>query len=312
MSAIDQISYFLAAAVRMATPLLIAGLGLSIAERAGMMNIGGEGIMLIGAFAGYTATRLLGSYWIGALCAMAAGILVIAIFGFATIRLKAQQVVVGAAMNMLGAGLTSVLYRKLFYNSSEGVTGTLIQSFPSAPIPLLSKIPILGQMLFSHNVIVYFGFIMMFILWWMIKKTSLGIKITAAGEHPKAADSLGIRVNLTRWITTLFSGLMLGLAGAYLSIAQSNSFAESMTGGKGFIALAVVILGKWNPIGILWGALIFGGANALQMTLQNLGLNIPNNIIMMMPYIVTVIAVVTVSKNRVAAPSAQGIPYEKS
>lgn len=312
MSAIDQISYFLAAAVRMAAPLLIAGLGLCIAERAGMMNIGGEGIMLIGAFAGYTATRLSGSYWIGALCAMAAGTLMIALFGFATIRLKAQQVVIGAAMNMLCAGLTSVLYRKLFYNTSEGVTGTLVSSFPSMPIPILSKIPLLGPMFFSHNVIVYFGFIMMFVLWWMMNKTSLGIKIIATGEHPKAADSLGIRVNLTRWMTTLFSGLMLGLAGAYLSIAQSNSFAESMTGGKGFIALAVVILGKWNPIGILWGALIFGGANALQMSLQNLGLNIPNNIIMMMPYIVTVIAVVTVSKNRVAAPSAQGIPYEKA
>ena len=312
MSVIDQISYFLAAAVRMAAPLLIAGLGLCIAERAGMMNIGGEGIMLIGAFAGYTATRLSGSYWIGALCAMAAGTLMIALFGFATIRLKAQQVVIGAAMNMLCAGLTSVLYRKLFYNTSEGVTGTLVSSFPSMPIPILSKIPLLGPMFFSHNVIVYFGFIMMFVLWWMMNKTSLGIKIIATGEHPKAADSLGIRVNLTRWMTTLFSGLMLGLAGAYLSIAQSNSFAESMTGGKGFIALAVVILGKWNPIGILWGALIFGGANALQMSLQNLGLNIPNNIIMMMPYIVTVIAVVTVSKNRVAAPSAQGIPYEKA
>ncbi|MEL7610471.1 MAG: ABC transporter permease [Bacillota bacterium] len=308
----SEIANFLAAAVRMATPLLIAGLGLCIAERAGMINIGGEGIMLIGAFAGYTATRLLGSYWIGALFAMLAGVIMIAVFGFATIRLKAQQVVIGAAMNMLCAGLTSVIYRKLFYNTTEGVTGTLVQSFPAAPIPFLSKIPVLGQMLFSHNVIVYFGFVMMLVLWWVIKKTSLGIKIIATGEHPKAADSLGIRVNLTRWLTTLFSGLMLGLAGAYLSIAQTNSFAESMTGGKGFIALAVVILGKWNPIGILWGALIFGGANALQMSLQNLGLNIPNNIIMMMPYIVTVIAVVTVSKNRVSAPSAQGVPYEKS
>lgn len=312
MSAIDQISYFLAATVRMATPLLIAGLGLAIAERAGMMNIGGEGIMLAGAFAAYTAARLMGSYWIGALFALLAGIAMIAIFGFATIRLKAQQVVIGAAMNMLCAGLTSVLYRRLFYHSSEGVTGTLIESFPTAPIPLLSDIPVLGPMFFSHNVLVYFGLVMVFVLWFVMRKTSLGLKIIAAGEHPKAADSLGIHVNFTRWMTTLFSGLMLGLAGAYLSIAQSNSFAESMTGGKGFIALAVVILGKWNPIGILWGAMIFGGANALQMTMQNLGLNIPNNIIMMMPYIVTVLAVISSSKNRVAAPSAQGVPYEKA
>ena len=314
MAFLDQLTNFLAAAVRMATPLLIAGLGLSLAERAGMMNIGAEGIMLMGAFAGYAGTRLTGSYWYGLLFAIIACLLFITLFAVATITFKAQQVVIGAAINMLGAGITSVLYRMMFYDASagEGVSGMMVGSFPPAPIPLLSKIPILGTVLFNHNVIVYFGLVMVFAMAFIMNRTSVGLKIISVGEHPKAADCMGIDVIRTRYITTLLSGVLLGIAGAYLSIAQTNAFGENMTGGKGFIALAVVILGKWNPYGILAGALIFGGANSLQMSLQNIGVEIPSNIIMMVPYIATVLAVVAVSRNRVGAPSAQGTPYEKS
>lgn len=308
----EQLSYFLAAMVRMATPLLIAALGLAVAERAGMMNIGGEGVMLMGAFAAYAATRLLGSYWLGVLFAIVASVLLITVFAVVTITYKAEQVVVGAAINMLGAGITSVVYRKLFYKAGEGISGMMVDSFPSLPIPLLSEIPILGPMLFNHNIIVYFGFFLVFALWFIMKKTSLGLEIVACGEHPEAADSLGINVIRMRYATTIFSGVLMGIAGAYLSIAQTNAFGEDMTGGKGYIALAVVILGKWDPIGILAGAAVFGGANALQMTVQNLGIGIPNNIIMMIPYLVTVLAVLLVSKKRVGAPSAQGVPYEKS
>lgn len=308
----EELSYFLAATVRMATPLLIAALGLATAERAGMMNIGAEGIMLVGAFAGYAATRLLGSYWYGVLVAILASMLLITLFAVVTISCKTEQVVVGAAINMLGAGITSVVYRKLFYRVGEGISGMMVESFPSIAIPGLSKIPILGPMLFNHNVLVYFGFFMVFALWFVMRRTSLGLKIVACGEHPKAADSLGIDVIKMRYLTTLFSGAMLGVAGAYLSIAQTNAFGEDMTGGKGYIAMAVVILGKWSPLGILAGAALFGGANALQMSVQNLGIGIPNNIILMIPYVVTVLAVVAVSKKRVGAPSAQGVPYEKS
>lgn len=308
----EQLSYFLAATMRMATPLLIAALGLAVAERAGMMNIGGEGVMLVGAFAAYAATRLLGSYWYGLLFAVLASMALIAVFAVATISFKAQQVVVGAAINMLGAGITSVVYRKLFYKAGEGISGMMVESFPALPIPGLSQIPVLGPMLFNHNIFVYFGFFLVLALWILMKKTAWGIRIIACGEHPKAADSLGINVNKTRYLTTLFSGALMGVAGAYLSIAQTNAFGENMTGGKGYIALAVVILGKWNPLGILAGAVVFGGANAMQMSVQNLGIGIPNNIIMMIPYLVTVLAVLAVSKKRVGAPSAQGTPYEKS
>ncbi|NCE65016.1 ABC transporter permease [Pseudoflavonifractor sp. 524-17] len=308
----EQLSYFLAATVRMAIPLLIAALGLSVAERAGMMNIGAEGIMLMGAFAGYTAARLLGSYWLGAVVAMIVGVLFTGIFAVLAISCRTQQVVVGAAINMLGAGVTSVLYRKLFYQVGTGISGMMVESFPSIPIPLLSSIPVLGPMLFNHNALVYVGYFLVAAVWFIMYRTSLGLKIIACGEHPKAADSLGINVIKMRYMTTLASGALLGLAGAYLSIAQTNAFGEDMTGGKGFIAMAVVILGKWTPLGITAGAVLFGGANALQMSVQNWGVAIPNNIIMMIPYVATVVAVVAVSKKRVGAPSAQGVPYIKS
>ena len=191
-------------------------------------------------------------------------------------------------------------------------SGITVDTFQAIPIPVLSEIPIIGPMFFNQNIIVYFGLLMIPVLIFVMNKTAVGLKIIAVGEHPKAADSLGINVTLVRYAATLFSGAMMGIAGAYLSIAQSNAFAEGMTSGKGYIAMAVVILGKWKPNGVFFGALLFGLANATQMNIQNLGVEIPNNLVMMLPYIVTVLAVVAVSKTKVDAPGAQGIPYEKS
>jgi simple sugar transport system permease protein len=220
--------------------------------------------------------------------------------------------VVGAGLNILCAGLSSFIYRKVFYGTDILEGNVTVETFPAIHIPILSDIPVLGPMLFEHNLIVYFGFIMILVLWFIINKTSLGLKIIAVGEHPKATDSLGIDVIRLRYMTTLLSGVMFGIAGAYLSIAQSNAFAENMTAGKGFIAMAVVILGKWRPVHVFAGALLFGGTSALQMSIQNLGISVPFNIIMMVPYIATVIAVIAVSKNKIGAPSSLGIPYEKS
>lgn len=308
----EILAYFLAATVRMATPLLIAALGLSISERSGVMNIGVEGIMLMGSFSGYAAAKILGSFWAGIGVAIIVCIVITSIFAISTITFRAEQIVVGAGLNILCAGLSSFIYRKVFYGTDILKGGITVETFPTIRIPILSDIPVLGPMLFEHNLIVYFGFIMIFVLWYIINKTSLGLKIIAAGEHPKAADSLGINVIRLRYMTTLFSGVMFGIAGAYLSIAQSNAFAENMTAGKGYIAMAVVILGKWRPMYIFAGALLFGGASALQMSIQNLGISIPFNIIMMVPYIATVIAVIAVSKNKIGSPSSLGIPYKKS
>ena len=306
----DQLSFFLAATVRMATPLLIAALGLVVSERAGLMNIGVEGTMLSGAFAAFAIASFTGSYWVGMLAGIIAGGVMGMIFAVTSIHFKAPQIVIGCAINMLGSGLTAVLFRRLFFDAETG--GSQVNSFPTLAIPGLSQIPVIGEMLFSHNIIVYIGILAVPALWFVMNRTSIGTRIVAVGEHPKAADSLGINVFVTRYLATLFSGLMMGMAGAYLSIAQSNSFNVDMTGGKGYIAMAVVVLGKWRCFGVLGGALLFGASNALQMTLQNMNLGIPNNLILMVPYVVTVLAVIASCKQRAIDASAKGVPYEKA
>ncbi len=306
----DQLSSFLAATIRMAIPLLIAALGLVVSEKAGLMNIGVEGTMLSGAFAAFAVAYYTNSYWLGMLAGMLAGCFMTLVFAVASIKFRAPQVVIGCAINMLGSGFTAVLFRKLFFDSQTG--GTQVQSFPSLDIPGLSSIPVLGETFFTHNIIVYIGFLLVPAVWFLMNRTSIGTRIIAVGEHPKAADSLGINVFTTRYAATLFSGLLMGMAGAYLAIAQSNTFQVDMTGGKGYIAMAVVVLGKWKAGGVLLGALIFGGANALQMALQNAGLNIPNNLILMVPYIVTVLAVLAACKQKAIDASAKGVPYVKS
>lgn len=307
-----QFAAFLSASVRMAAPLLIAALGLSISERAGLINIGVEGIMLMAAFGAYLGAKLSGSYWLGLAAGVCAAILTITIFAVTTIKYKAYQIIIGAALNIFCAGLSSFLYRRVFYGTGILDEGIAAVTFPSVKIPLLSSIPFIGPMFFSHSIIVYFGFIMVGILWVLMRKTSLGLKIIAVGDHPHAADSLGISVTRVRYGAVFFSGAMIGVAGSFLSIAQAASFGENMTSGRGFIAMAVVILGKWNPVGVLLGAMLFGAASALQMLFQNAGVAVPRNIIMMLPYIATVAAVLAVSRKKVGAPRALGVPYEKS
>lgn len=306
----SQLSFFLAATVRMAAPLLIAALGLIVSERAGLMNIGVEGTMLTGAFAAFAVSYYSGSYWAGMLAAMLAGGLMALLFAATAIHFRAPQIVIGCAVNLLGSGLTAVLYRKLFVEGKIGIIQ--VKAFPDLNLGGLSHIPVLGDILFSHNALIYFAFICVPILWFVMNRTSVGTRIIAVGEQPKVADSLGINVFRVRYAAAFFSGLMMGIAGAYLAIAQSNSFSVDMTGGKGFIALAVVVLGKWKCVGALYGALLFGGANALQMMLQNMSLNVPNNLILMVPYVVTILAVIASSKERAVDAGAKGVPYVKS
>ncbi len=303
---------FFEASIRMATPLLIASLGLSISERSGIVNIGAEGMMLMAAFAGYTGAKLTGSYWMGLVFGVgAAGILAL-LFAIASIRYRAQQIILGAAVNILCTGASSFLYRLVFYGTDRLADGIAAKTFPALHIPLLSHIPFFGNVIFSQNALVYFAFLMVPVLWVLLNKTSLGLKIIAVGDHPRAADSLGIDVHAIRYGAVIFSGAMIGVAGTFLSIAQASSFGENMTSGKGYIALAVVILGKWNPLGVMWGALLFGAASALQMMVQVAGWGLPSNIIMMVPYLTTVVAVLAVSKRKVGAPRALGTPFSKS
>ena len=303
--------YFLTSVIRMAVPLMIAALGLVVSERAGLMNIGVEGIMLFGCFFSFFVSYNTGSTWLGLLAGCAAGIISSFIFACASITFKASQIVVGCAMNMLGSGLTAVKFRKYFMENS--VNGALANSFQAIPIPVLSKIPVIGDVFFNHNIIVYFCYFLIFAVWFVMNRTSIGVKIIACGEHPKAADSLGINVFVVRYLATLFSGFMMGLAGTYLAIAQSNTFQVDMTGGKGYIAMAVVVLGQWKALGVVFGSLIFGAANALQMAIQNSTvINIQYNLILAIPYVITVLAVIVSGRKRIFDASAKGTPYIKS
>lgn len=306
-----QIVSFLESVIRLSIPLMLAALGLVVSERSGSMNIGVEGIMLMAAFSAYTGAKLTGSFWFGVLMAIIVAILLIIIFAVATITCRAEQVIVGAGLNVLCAGLSSFLYRLIFHGTGRLDGGIAVETFPDIAIPGLSEIPVIGPVLFNHNILVYFAFLMIPVIWILMKKTSLGLKIISVGEYPQAADSLGISVRKIRYGALIFSAAMIGIAGAFLCVAQTSSFGENMTNGRGFIAMAIVILGKWNPVGVLFGALIFGGASALQMFFQTSNDGVPTNIIMMIPYVITVIAVILVSRKKVGQPKALGVPYTK-
>ena len=295
--------------MRLATPILLAALGENLTEKSGVINIGLEGEMLTGAFVAFAATYLTNSLVLGLFAGALAGVFVAALFALTAITLGADQVVTGTAVNLLALGLTGFIYRRLFVTSS---LARLVQTFKEVAIPGLSRIPILGPMFFDQNVFVYLSLIACAGLWIFLYRTSTGNTIIAAGEHPRAADTLGINVIRVRWTAVLVGGALAGIGGAFLSVGHANTFMENMTAGRGFIALAVVILGRWNPLGVLAGSLVFGGANALQMRIQTLGTNIPNDLVLMLPYVLTVLSVILVSRKRSGSPAALGVPYRKA
>ncbi len=302
---------FFQGSVRYMTPIMLTALGLLIAERSGVINIGIEGTMLVGAFTGFAVASVTGSLWIGMLLAILAGVLVNLIFAYAVISLRAPQVVVGTAINILCLGITGFLFRGLF-TGAKVIGPVSIPTFQKFPIPLLSSIPFLGEIFFNQNIIVYMSLVAVLVIHYVLFRSAVGIKIIAVGEHPRAAESLGISVLKVRYLSVMFSGAMAGLGGAFLTIAHANTFVENMTSGRGFIALAVSIMGRRTPIGVFLGGLLFGGANALQLRIQSLGLEIAYDLILMIPYIFTIIAVTIFSRNQIDAPSSLGVPYEKS
>lgn len=304
---LDIITNFLATDIRTAIPILIAALGFIYSERAGVVNIGAEGIMLIGALSGVAGSFYTGSAWYG----VALAIIVCAVFGllfaFLTVTVRADQVVVGAAFNILGLGLTTTLARVIF---GVNTAPPKIDAFTNIPIPVLSNIPVIGQVLFNQNAIAYITYILIPVLHFVLFKTEIGLKIRAVGEHPKACDTVGINVYKTRYGTIIFSGMMAGLAGSYVSLCLLSFFTENMVAGRGFIALAAVIFGKYSPLGALVAALVFGAGDALQFRLQAVGTQIPFQFLLMVPYILTILALAGfVGRNK--GPAASGVPYIK-
>lgn len=294
----------LASGIRLATPYLFASIGEAYSQRSGVLNLGVEGQMLLGAFFAFYVAKLTGSLWLGVLAGMGVGALMGLAMAFVTINLHAQQGISGIGFYLFGLGLSNLLFQ-LLIGTVETISG-----FPRITIPLLSEIPLVGNIFFNQNILVYIAFLLVPISSFVLNKTTLGLKIRSVGQNPVAADSLGVSVAGVRYFTVIFGGTMSGLAGASLSIALLNVFQQGMTAGQGFIAVALVYFGAWRPWGVLAGALLFSLVNGLQLWIQVLGIPLPSEFAVMMPYVLTIL-VLTLSVSKVRAPAALTKPFER-
>ncbi len=294
----------LASGIRLATPYLYASLGETFGQKSGVLNLGVEGIMLLGAFAAFYTTFVTENLWFGLLAAIIVGGIMGLLVAVINVTLKAEQGISGIGVYLFGLGMSELLFRKTI-GTVETVSG-----FSSVYIPFLSDIPIIGEILFQQNILVYIAYLMVPIAWFVLAKTTLGLKIRAVGENPEAADTLGVSVSGVRYFTEIFGGVMSGIAGASLSIALLNVFQQNLTSGLGFIAVALVYFGGWRPLGVLVGSLIFSMINALQLWVQVLNIPIPSDFAVMMPYILTILALI-IAVQRVRPPSALTKPFER-
>lgn len=297
----------LAAGIRLAAPILVAALGEIIAERSGSMNIGIEGMMLMGALLGVFGSDISGNPWIGVIFSLLMGAILGLLFGFLTITLACDQVVIGMAINVLGLGLSSYLFRLAY--GLEGIT-TTVNSFKAINIPVLSSIPVIGPILFQQTVLVYLGYLLVPITSFILFKTMWGLSLRAIGDHPRAADTMGIKVFRDRYFAIMIGGALAGMAGSILSLSHMNVFADNISAGRGYIALAAVIFGQWSPTGAMLSALLFGTADALQLRLSQMSDVIPYQIVATLPYVLTILALIGVI-GRARPPKALAIPYRR-
>lgn len=299
---------FYSTIIRMAAPIVLAAVGEVLLERAGIFNLGIEGCMLLGAFTG-----VLGSYWFssavgGLFVAIAFGALLGIVFGWAVITLRANQAVTGTGLNILFMGLTSLLGRMIW---GVGDVPTTVQAFEDMPIPLLSKIPVLGPIFFNHTPLVYLAYVMVLVCAFFLYKTTWGLKVRAIGEYPKAADTMGINVTGWKYGMAIFACVCASISGVILSLCSMNMFTDNMSGGRGYMAVACVILGQWNPFGALAGGIIFGAGNALQMRLQAYNVPIPSDLLLVIPMTLALVMVLLIRGKASARPAALAKPYEK-
>ncbi|MHB8076377.1 ABC transporter permease [Desulfosporosinus fructosivorans] len=300
----DIIIIILATGIRLATPYLLAALGEMFVQRSGVYNLGVEGIMMMGAFAGFFATLQLGSPLLGILVSLAIGALMGLLMAVVSVTFKAEQGISGIGLYMFGWGLSGLLFR-LYVG---GITS--VEGLKAIKIPLLSTIPFLGPVLFEHNVLVYTAFLLVPLTGFILFKTSWGLNVRAVGNKPEAADTLGVSVVRIRYQCLVVGGMLAALAGAFLTIGQANMYADNITAGRGFIAIALVYFGRWSPWGILLGSLLFSLADSFQSMVQVLGINFPYELAVILPYMVTIIAL-AISYGRVWAPAALGKPFER-
>ncbi|MBE2183664.1 MAG: ABC transporter permease [Anaerolineae bacterium] len=307
-----NVTTMLSVSIRLATPIVLGALAGIWCERSGVSNIAIEGMMLTGACLGFVVfAQLAGSMAtgqaqiIGLIVAVTAGGAMSLLLAWLSITFKTNQIVAGTVINILAVGLTSYIRREVLFSSEAGR-----ETLQSIPIPILSKIPVLGEVLFDGRPIFYSMFILLIVTHVMLYFTRWGLRTRAVGENPRAADTLGVNVIRNRWINVFIGGLIAGLAGAWFSLETTGSFDDNMTSGRGFIALAAMIFGKWTPIGSFAGGVLFGFSDALGQRFQFLGVPIPPQFLQMVPYIITIIVLAGLV-GKAQSPKANGIPYEK-
>ena len=295
----NAIETFLEGTVRTATPLAFAALGETVVERSGVINIGLEGAIIAGAFGGFVAAGS-GSTWIGFAGAMIAGIAVAAAFALFAIHIRADQIITGTAISLLGLGVTATLYRQLYGATGAGLS---IPTMGVTAIPVLSAIPVIGKPLFAQPAITYVLYLIIPLVWWWMYHTYAGLGLRATGEDPRAVIVAGVSAKRVQLISVLFGGALGGIAGGVLVIAQAGSFAEGMSAGRGFIAIAIVVLGRWHPLGVAAAALVFGAASALQYFFQAMGWSLPYQAFLALPYVLTLLGLAGIAGKAVAPAS---------
>jgi ABC-type uncharacterized transport system permease subunit len=286
---IDLLSTIAASAVGAATPLIYAALGELVSERAGVLNLGVEGMMLVGAMSGFAVGIATGSLLLGYLAAAGAGVLIALLFAVLTLSLQANQVATGLALTLFGVGFSAF--------AGRGLAGLPIHRLAPLHIPVLGELPLVGPLLFHYDPLVYLSIALCGLIAWMLKCTRLGLRLRAVGEAPAIAYALGQPVMRLRYLAVLFGGAMSGIAGAYLSTSVTPMWVEGMTAGRGWIALALVVFGTWKPWRVLAGAYLFGSVTVLQLYAQGLGVQVPSEFLSMLPYAATIVVLVVICRN---------------
>jgi ABC-type uncharacterized transport system permease subunit len=292
--------------IRLATPYLYAAIGETFGQRSGVLNLGVEGMMLIGAFSAYYVVYNTGSLIAGVLIALLVGAIMGLAMAFISVTLQAEQGISGIGVFLFGLGLSELLFQFTLGDKEM----RLIDGFPKLEFPILTDLPVVGEIFFNQNLLVYLAFALVPVTWFVFNRTTLGLKIRAVGQNPQAADALGISVARIRYLTVTLGGMLASMAGASLSIALENIFQQNMTAGKGFIAVALVYFGAWRPVGVLAGVMLFSFVNALQLWVSTKGIDIPAEYASMAPYVLTILALVIASQ-RIDQPAALSKPFDR-
>ncbi len=301
----DILIQILVASIAAGTPFVYAALGELVTEKSGVLNLGVEGMMLVGAISGFIAMAKSGSLLVAVLCGMTAGALMALIFAVLTLTLMANQVASGLALTIFGVGLSAFLGLKY--------TSIALPGVPELHIPFLSDIPVAGQLLFSHDILIYSSLVLFGFISWFLYKSKAGLILRGIGEAPKSAHALGYNVIGIRYLAVLFGGAMAGLGGVYLSVAYTPMWVEGMVAGRGWVALALVVFASWRPLRVMAGAYLFGGITIAQFHIQGFGIEIPSQLLSMLPYIATIIVLVLISRDqksiRLNSPASLGLTY---